>query len=181
MTTFIVENKDFITVIIAFCSLLTSLLAIVLSVTSVFLQNKYNKNSIQPFCDVQLEIMEKQLTLKISNNGLGVMIINKIYYHNILQNKKTKKLTRILTDVSFKTYCEWNYDGSGITANGVRSLSVATFDNIAELDKTIKLLKSIEVCVLYSDFYGKETKKRFPLKRICDIYIQARNQKRTTA
>ena len=41
--------------------------------------------------------------------------------------------------------------------------------------------KSIEVCVLYSDFYGKETKKRFPLKRIYDIYIQARKQKRTTA
>ena len=180
MTTLIVENKDLLTIIIAFCSLLTSLLAIVLSVASVFLQQKFNKNSIQPFCDVQFETRINQSTLKISNNGLGVMIINKIYYNNTFENKN-QELTDIFSDVAFKTFCEWNYDGSSITANGEKNLYEATFNNVAELDKAIELLKSIEVCIEYSDFYGKKTLKKFPLKQTCDIYIRARKQRRTTA
>lgn len=125
MVQYIVDNKDFLTIIISCCSLITSLAAIALSITSTILQNKFNRNSVQPFCDIFFETYMNCSNIEICNNGLGVMIIEEIYFYDNVEKQK-KKLADIFKNISFKTYCERTFNQSSIMAGGKEKIFEAS-------------------------------------------------------
>ena len=76
-----------IQIVISVCSLVTSIVAIIIAIITYKSQVRHNKNSVKPILNIVVGDYEDDLYVKIVNNGVGPALINK----TLCVNKRYKQ------------------------------------------------------------------------------------------
>lgn len=178
MVRFLLNNVNLAEVIISFCSMLLSVVAISISIFTIKAQIRHNINSVSPFCQIEFETINKKSVLWLRNSGMGIMIIQSITYSIPKKNILNKtEISDILCRQRFDKYLEWNYCGDGISAGESRELFEIEYVDYAQLNQTIDYMADIVVDIAYMDIYKNKKQKSFHLGTICEVLKKAQNEK----
>lgn len=75
MLEFLINEKELANALAAIASLLTALIALVVSIWALLIQRRHNVLSIRPIPEVTVADYEDSLRVKLRNNGSGPMIV----------------------------------------------------------------------------------------------------------
>jgi len=78
LTDFLMKNPGQTSALVALAALCISFLSILLTVVSVASQRKHNRLSVRPLAWISVADYENRLSVKLQNNGVGPLIIQKI-------------------------------------------------------------------------------------------------------
>ena len=177
MFNFLLNNTDYAQAIISICSIIVSIIAVIISTFTAISQIRFNKKSFFPFCQISFETIELTSTISLRNSGLGVMIVNDVFYET--NNDKKREISDILKKSNYKKFLEWNYSDCGIAAGESVKLVEIVFNDYTQLKETVKLLESVTVSVFYTDIYKRSHDKRLSLYDTCKVLEKAISAKYT--
>lgn len=75
MISWLVNNPELCNAITSIATVVISVIAILISIATYQMQNKFNKNSVKPLFRFEFEDLPNRIAVKIRNYGLGVGII----------------------------------------------------------------------------------------------------------
>lgn len=163
------QSADWMQIIISVSSILTSIIAIIISITTYRSQVQHNKNSVKPILNIILGDYENDLYVRIDNNGVGPAIIKNVSCSNRRDEKNClikliPREVRVTTPhadaiVSLFPLTDFVEDISGRTIAPEKHIVLL---ELLEPDskKRIALrtvLKEITIHIEYTDIYRKET------------------------
>lgn len=174
----IVQSISWPDIIIAFCSLLTSVVAVVISINTYQSQKEHNKNSVRPILDIVLGDYEDNLYIRVVNNGVGPAIITDISC--ISKKADGEKTSKSLVDLipysatvkrlnsesiaDLRTYTDFVEDISGRTISPDHGIVLLRMENPSENQRLVlrDFLKDCCVEIHYTDIYNSDpwTSKR---------------------
>jgi len=154
---------------IAAIALITSVVSIFIGFVGLRIQRKHNKKSVLPIGTINLADYENCLRIKISNNGVGPLIIKSC--NTIGKNSvKPYPINWMPGGVVWSTFRE-NLDNHTILSGSSLTLlelqvNIKNKGEIKQRDKIRTILNDLELEVGYEDIYGKE----FKVKRKLDWF-----------
>ena len=74
----VIQPINWLDVVISACSLIISVVAVVISVNTYHSQKEYNSNSVRPILDIIFGDYENNLHVSIDNHGVGPAIVNDV-------------------------------------------------------------------------------------------------------
>lgn len=161
--------SDIATVIIA---LSTSVIAVVVA----YKQNKIHKNSYKPYCDICCVDYTSEITIKIKNNGTGVMTITSFEVCDNNNNITYRNLYSCIPEDIPLTHYSVDITGRSIAPNGMlvllgmKPLKCNEY-NIDDYKNLRRELKKFTLKVEFLDMYGKPHKAE---KNLSLIYGERR-------
>lgn len=167
----LINNSDLCMVLTSFCSVLLSIVAIVISIIVCVSQNKFNSNSVKPYCNILFYALKDELYINIQNSGIGVMIINNIIFS--LNGVHYETISEIISKEKVKTCQEINICGTGIAPSGENTIFKLSFAKQKDLLKVHKKLADLKIMVHYEDIYERKYSQTLNLKDEYEIYLKA--------
>lgn len=165
----IIQPRDWVQITISVCSILTSIVAVIISITTYKSQVEHNKNSVRPIIDIIFGDYEDDIYVRIDNNGVGPAIIKGVLCLN--GQKKADSLIKLIPQKARLTtpYCDEsiklspfsdfveNISGRTLAPGG--HITLLQLSNPDPKKRTILryILKDIALQVEYTDIYKKET------------------------
>ena len=70
-------------------TVIISTIAFLVSIYVAISQKRFNKNSVRPICDISCIDYTNHIRIELINNGLGVMIIEKVQFKDIDDRTKS--------------------------------------------------------------------------------------------
>lgn len=165
-------------VFISLLSLGVAVLSMAFGIIALLIQRSHNKKSVMPLGFISLADYENRLCIKVTNNGTGPMIIEKV---STFQTKNKSNAMEYPVDwfanmkIVWSTYRK-SLENFTIAANSHSELLEYVVnehnENPEELRNQIRgILSELTICVEYKDIYGK----RYVMKRELNWF--ARNRK----
>ena len=150
--------------------------SVVLAITAIIAlriavkQNKINKKSHRPYCDIYCIDCNKDITIKIKNNGMGVMTITKLCIgENGTNIEKDNLYSCIPCGVPLTYYSVDIIERSIAPKEGLVLLQKKENGHenyMEEQEKLRKELAKYTIRLDYKDMYGKEYFKEKDLSKI---------------
>ncbi|NBH24211.1 hypothetical protein D3Z60_00025 [Lachnospiraceae bacterium] len=97
MIQFLNNNSDLCIIITSIGTVIISTLAFLVSIYVAISQNRFNKNSVRPICDISCIDYTNHIRIELINNGLGVMIIEKVQFKDI-DDRTKNSITNFLPE-----------------------------------------------------------------------------------
>ena len=155
--------------IIAFLALIVSIVSIVFTAIQVNIQKTHYKNLVKPISKIGLGDYENHIFLKISNNGLGPLIVKKITVKNKYLTTESSFIDILPKEFAKSTHWEnytTKYEGRVLRQGQYLEL-ISWKQSIAEeyhspkkvkeqRDALRSCLKDVSIDIKYTDIYGKE-------------------------
>lgn len=151
----IINNPE---LLIASIALLTSVFSIIVGVVGLYFQRIHNKKSVLPLGSINLADYEDCLRIKISNNGVGPMIIKSCITKGNSENK-SYPIDWMPDNIIWKTFRR-NLEEHAIIASESLTLLELNVDlndkaAVKQREKIRNILKDLEMTIKYTDIYGK--------------------------
>jgi len=159
MTEWIKNNAELIIAITALCAVFISLLSILLTFISLYVQRKHNRKSVKPIANISISNYENLISVKIFNRGSGPLIIKEFVseYRNDIKNNLIDFMPDLPENVSWSTYFDKLNEFSILPSESINLLEFRPdLENNIETDyrdKIRKVLSEIKVTLKYSDIY----------------------------
>lgn len=170
MFNWLVNNTEACQAITSIATVIISIVAIVVSVTTYCMQRKLQIENIKPLISFELIDLPDRIAIKLRNDGLGVGKIKEAIFagkcggrwNNLIDAIEGIGSTDAIKEREiWKRYLE-SYKDLAIAPNRERILiEIKLFNNIELLDDIRDILKQIETKIIYTDIYDNEQK---PLK-----------------
>lgn len=162
------QSTDWVQIAISTSSILTSIIAIIISITTYKSQVRHNRNSVKPILDIVLGDYENDLYVRIDNNGVGPAIIKNISCSNGNDERNCllelipgeARVTTAHTDAIVPLFPLTDF------VEDIASRTIAPEKNIVLLEllepnsrqrlALRSVLKEITISINYTDIYGKE-------------------------
>jgi hypothetical protein len=145
-------------------ALFVSFITVIFTVIFSLLQQKHNKNSVRPICEIIVSDYEDNIAVKITNVGTGPMTINKLRCKN--SHEESDTLISLMPKVPIWKDFVGNVDGRTIPVEGKITLIEFIPQDYMTKKEVRKALKDIEINVIYSDIY----KIKFKRSRKIDFF-----------
>lgn len=174
--TWLVENIDLCMAITSICSVILSVIAIIISIIVYMSQNRFNKDSAKPYCNILFYALSDEICVNIENCGIGVMLVNEIIYS--LNGIHYETISEIISERKLKTCQEIDICGSGIAPSRENTIFKASFSKQKHLLEVIKLLSDLIIIVHYEDVYERKYTQVLNLKSEYDTYMKALNRRK---
>lgn len=144
--------------LIATIALITSIISIIIGVVGLHIQRKHNKKSVLPIGSINLADYEDCLRIKISNNGVGPMIIKSCITKGISESK-SYPIDWMPEGIMWNTFRKNLEDHTIIAGDSLTllELNVDLNDNTAVVQRNQirSILNDLEIIIEFSDIYGK--------------------------
>ncbi len=164
---------------ISVSSIITSVIAIVISITTYKSQVRHNKNSVKPILNIICGDYENDIYVRIDNYGVGPAIIKRVLCSNGKDNDSC--LYHLIPE---KARVKTQYSDSTVKLTALTHFVEDITDRTIALQKSIVLLQQVDpdskirvalrtvlekitIQVEYTDIYGKE---KFVVKRSLAIF-----------
>ena len=174
---FLVDNPDYPQVVISICSMLISVVAVLISLFTAISQIRFNKNSLSPFCHITFETVKLTSCIMLQNAGTGVMIAEDILYQS--RGKCASEISDIINNFNCNTFLQWNYSKSCIAAGEKVKLVEIAVNNKEQLMALLNILETITVSVSYTDAYKRKKTSKLSLFEVSSTLKGAINAKST--
>lgn len=174
----VVQPINWIDIGISIFSLVTSVVAIIISINTYRSQKEHNKNSVRPILNIVLGDYEDDLYVRVDNNGVGPAIITAISCINTKTEGK-KSSTSLVELVPYsatvkrmnsesiadlRTYTDFVEDIAGRTISPDHSIVLLRMENPSKKQRLVlrDFLKDCYVEIHYTDIYNSDpwTSKR---------------------
>ena len=147
--------------ILALAAVIVSVVSIVATVVFSLLQQKHNKNSVRPLCEIKFADYENQISVYLRNYGTGPLIIKEIVCTDGERSAPT--LLSLMPHISHY-WSDYTEDVTGWTIPVGGRITLIELEPINEDDKykVRTTLAQITIAITYTDIYGKSkfTKNR---------------------
>ena len=142
--------------IIACSALIVAVVSVLIAMRQLDIQQNHNKKSLKPIGYIDVGDYEENLYAKISNHGLGPMIIIKAEFKN--SQKTLSNIVDFLPDGFIYDDFVKEFQNKIITPNNYLYLFNALFEegNFEDKDKFRAILKDITVIFHYKSVYGED-------------------------
>lgn len=148
--------------LIASIALITSIIFIIIGVVGLHIQRIHNKKSVLPLGTINLADYEDCLRIKISNNGVGPMILKSCITKGISESKPYP-IDWMPDGIMWATFRKNLEEHAIIVGESLTllELNIDLNDKPAteQRDKIRRILKDLELTIKYSDIYGKNFSK----------------------
>ena len=162
---FINRFKDLFALITSVCSIIISIIALKASISNAKAQRQHNLNSVLPICDIESCDYENNISVKIHNNGLGVMIIESLHFE-AKNGDSSDSLINLMPNIKeWKTF-RISVDHASILPRESMVLIQAVKFTETEKAAIRKALSEITVTIKYRDIY----KNRYENTRDLMVY-----------
>jgi hypothetical protein len=142
--------SDNIEIVALFLSFLSIAFAVIFSI----LQQQYNKKSVIPICSIIFNDYENLISIRLDNNGVGPLIINKLIV--VYNSKEYPTLIELMPkNILWNNFVE-NIESRAIRPNGKIELLKLTSGDRSKKIKVRKILSQLVIHVEYKDIYGKQ-------------------------
>lgn len=147
--------------LIDYVSIVTSIIAIFISVLTVKSQMRHNVLSLMPVCELYTANFDDYLSVELHNKGLGLMRINNVVFTN------TKKLnySNLIDVLSDKTGLSYNVIGNGKTIMSGEKIELIKLKEFTseQRKKILTELSNIHLHIEYVDVYLNEYVFDYPI------------------
>lgn len=161
------EYKDLISSI---CMIITAISAIVIGI----LQVQSHKRGYTPYCDICCLDYNKMASIKIYNNGMGVMTIKLL---EIIENTSGKSYSDIFSCIPSEIsldYYSVNFNERSLAPGAYLTVFKKEYKNMKEYKILRNTLKKYTLRVFYNDMYSSKLKEA--KKNLFNIYgVEHRN------
>jgi len=140
--------------ILALMAVMVSVVSIIATVIFSWLQQKHNKNSVRPICEIKVNDYENKLGVYLTNYGTGPLIIKGIICKDVERTSPT--LITLMPKITqpWTTFTE-NVTGWTIPIGGKIALIELHPTNDENRDSVRAALMQLTIEVTYTDIYGK--------------------------
>jgi len=147
--------------ILALAAVIISVVSIVATVVFSLLQQKHNKNSVRPICEIKFADYEDKIAVYLRNYGTGPLIIKEIVCKDGERSAPTLLALMPRINHPWSDYTE-DVTGWTIPVDGKVTLIELEPINEDEKYKVRTTLEQITIEIVYTDVYGKSkfTKNR---------------------
>lgn len=140
--------------ILALTAIVISVVSIISTIIFSLLQQRHNKNSIRPICDIKFNDYENKIGVYLANHGNGPLTIKHISCTN--DDVSSPVLYKLMPDVKqeWTTFTE-DVKGWTIPAGGkIALIELCPQTERAKIDVRASLM-NMTIDVIYTDLYGK--------------------------
>lgn len=173
---FLIENLDFFTAIYSISSVILAFVAIIISIIVYLSQNKFNRNSVKPYCNILFFAIKDELFINVQNAGVGVMIVTDIIY--FFNSKRYSTISEIIKNKKLKTCQEIKIINIGISPGSEQNIFKITFDKQEDLINVYKEIKDLQITICFKDIYNKEYTKNMNFNEEYEVYMGALNNRK---
>ncbi len=173
---FLIENVDFFTVIYSISSVILSFFAIIISIIVYVSQNKFNKNSVRPYCNILLFCIKNELYTNVQNVGVGVMIVTDVIY--IFDEKNYSTISEIIKNKKLKTCQEININEIGISPGSEQNIFKVSFIEQKDLLDVFQEIQNLQIIISFKDIYNKKYVKKMNFAEEYEVYMKALNNRK---
>jgi hypothetical protein len=140
--------------ILALTAVIVSVISIVATVAFSWLQQKHNKNSVRPICEIRVNDYENKLGVYLANYGTGSLIIREISCKDV--ERISSSLITLMPKITqaWTTFTE-NVTGWAIPVGGKIALIELRPTNDENKESIRVALMQITIEVTYTDIYEK--------------------------
>jgi hypothetical protein len=163
--TFLSDQSDLVIGITAIAAVLISVFSLIVTVSSIYFQNRHNRISVMPIGFISISDYEDFSKVQLCNYGVGPMMIKrltvmKIGSIEVLESALINCVTDLPDHYVWRDFVE-NIDGRVVPANGQIVLlhyQVTESDLVSEKirDQIRKDLAELSITVEYTDVYGRK-------------------------
>jgi hypothetical protein len=86
---YLIDHPDLANALATVFSAFTALIALVVSVWALWVQRSHNKISVRPMPEVTLGDYENSISVKLSNNGVGPLVVNRVLVRNGTEERES--------------------------------------------------------------------------------------------
>lgn len=148
---------------IALAALFVSFLSICIGAAALTLQHKHNQKTVRPICNITYKDYLDELSIKVSNNGVGPMLVDTVEF--VSDKKVFNNIKQALGETIPKKQ-GYSYRWIGISQQRAvpvegsielfRFTKKDTHDNYEGIRNSVReVIGTLTVSVKYSDIYGK--------------------------
>ncbi len=159
------SNPDQVNAFVALCALFISLLSIVLTVFTLWMQQRHNYKSLTPIASLPIGDYENIIEVSLKNTGVGPLIVKKFIVSNENQSKNNiiNWMPNPPENISWETFYN---EIEGICVPPSESATIIrlsgnensqTFSKFR--DQVRKALAPLKIEVVYQDIYNREMPK----------------------
>lgn len=152
----LIKNTDFCMAITSICSVIISLFAMFITIYTAVLQRKQNMLSLAPAVDVFSMNYRDEIGLEISNNGLGLLIVDKIVFTRKDGMQAYSLIDLMPDDIAWKNYLFTDNVFSIAPGTKVIILQLTSEDS-KERTYARSKLREISIHIEYSDVYNNKS------------------------
>ena len=166
LTKMLIENKDFIIVLIAFMALVTSFLSIILTYISIRAQKTHFVKSVKPISNFSIKNYDNEISVAIKNCGCGPLIIDSF---KVVDDKGEDKedlikwMPELPKGIYWSTYFTRLPDNTVLPEQSITLLKyipdLKKVNEVAFRDNVRKTLAKLTVELTYKDIYENKLPK----------------------
>lgn len=165
MINFLKNNSDLCLAITSLGTVIISTLAFFVSIYVAISQNRFNKNSVRPICDISCVDYEDHIRVELINNGLGVMIIKNVQFKDVNDKIKTSIIDFLPGNIRLSHYIRETAGRTLIQGGKIVLLDLKS-NNYADIEKLRNILSELTVIAHFTDVYNKKFSKERNLHEI---------------
>ena len=143
--------------IISICTGIIALLAFVLSIITTYFQRKHNRNSVKPILNINMCDYEKNISVSISNNGVGPATIE--FFLCSFGGQEGHDILKFVSDLEiiWYTFSEEIDIVKRTIRPGDRIMLIKSKDHTEKQAIELKKrLSQMRLTIRYTDIYGRE-------------------------
>lgn len=148
------ETKEWVALFGDIGSILTAVMALVVSIKALKAQNKHNELSLMPVCEVYTANFEDYLAVELHNKGLGMLEILEVEFVDV-SGAKYYNLHEMILDKKGMSY---NTLWSKKVLMSGEKVTVISFAQCTEEQrkKIISTISDVKIHIKYRDIYKNE-------------------------
>ena len=154
----LIQNVDFFTAIYSISSVILSFFAIIISIIVYVSQNKFNKNSVKPYCNILFFCIKDELYINVQNVGVGVMLVTDVIY--FFDGEKYSTISETIKNKKLKTCQENSIIEIGISPGSEQNIFKATFSEQRDLIDVVQEIQNLQITINFKDIYNKKYIKK---------------------
>ncbi len=165
MIQFLNNNSDLCITITSIGTVIISTLAFLVSIYVAISQNRFNKNSVRPICDISCIDYTNHIRIELINNGLGIMIIKKVQFKDIDDRTENSIINFLPENIRLSHYIR-ETSGRTLIQGGKIVLLDLKSDNYVNIEELRNILSKLTVIVQFTNVYNKKFVKKRNLHEI---------------
>lgn len=159
------DNNDLCMAITSIGTAIISILAFLVSIYVAISQNRFNKNSVKPICNISYIDYANHIRIELVNNGLGVMTIKKVQIKDVTNRVEKSIVDFLPSNIHLSHYMRETAGRSLIQGGKVVLLDLKS-DNSIDIERLRNILSKLTVIVYFTDIYNKKFIQKRDLQEI---------------